>query len=69
MALVGVILFREVIMDRYYIYVDWKDGEITEGYFVAKDKQDAVNQALRDCEDRSQILDVCVFKEMRNIRW
>lgn len=55
-------------MDRYYIYIDWKDGEITEGYFVAKTKQDAIEQALKDC-DRNEILDVCVFKEMRNIKF
>lgn len=55
-------------MNRYYIYVDWKDGETTEGYFVAKTKEEAVEQALRGC-DRNEILDVCVFKEMLNIKW
>lgn len=55
-------------MDRYYIYVDWQDGDITEGYYVANNKKDAINQALKYA-DRSEILDVSVFKEMRNIRW
>lgn len=55
-------------MDRYYIYVDWKDGDITEGYFVAENKQNAIDQALKDC-NREDILDVCVFKEMRNVKW
>lgn len=55
-------------MDRYYIYIDWKDGETTEGYYVAETKDKAVEQALKFA-DRSEILDVCVFKEMRNVRW
>lgn len=56
-------------MNRYYIYVDWKDGETTEGYYIAKTKEEAVEKALFDCKDRNEILDVCVFKEMLNVKW
>lgn len=56
-------------LDRYYVYVDWMDGETTEGYFIASCKEDAVEQALKGCISRKAILDVCVFKEMRNIKW
>ena len=55
-------------MDRYYIYIDWKDGDTTEGYFVATNKEDAIKQALKDT-DRSKIFDMCVFKELRNIKF
>lgn len=55
-------------MDRYYIYIDWKYGYTTEGYFVATSKEDAIEQALKGA-DKSKIFDVCVFKELRNIKY
>lgn len=55
-------------MDKYYIYIEWKDGDITEGYYFAKDKQDAVKKVLEGC-DRDEIFDISVFKQIKNIKW
>lgn len=55
-------------MERYYIYIDYKNGECEEGFYVAKTKQEAIDQALKHL-NRDEIFDVCVFKEMRNIKF
>ena len=55
-------------MDRYYIYIDWKNGETTEGFYIAKTKQDAIKQALKNMQSKDEIFDICVFKELRNVK-
>ena len=55
-------------MDRYYIYIGWKDGDTTEGFYVAKTRQDAIKQALVGA-NKDDIFEVCVFKELRNIKF
>jgi len=56
-------------MEMYYIVIDWKNGEITEGYHVAENKEKAIEKSLYGCDSKDDILGIEVFKRIKGVKW